>query len=94
MTTALAPHLDAGERAAIDLAAQLKADLILIDERPGAAAARSHGFRVTGTLGVLSDAAALGMIDLRAALGRLTATNFRVGSKLIEALLAKYPTEQ
>jgi predicted nucleic acid-binding protein len=94
MTTALAPHLDAGERAAIDLAAQLKADLILIDERPGAAAARAHGFRVTGTLGILSDAAALGLVDLREALSRLTATNFRVGSKLIEGLLAKYPKGQ
>ncbi len=94
MALALAPHLDAGERAAIDLAAQLKADIILIDERPGAAAALAHGFRVTGTLGVLSEAAAIGLVDLRDALRLLTATNFRVAPELIRTLLARYTEGQ
>ena len=52
--------LDPGERAAIALGLSLKADLILIDERKGAAAALTKGFEVTGTLGVLDLAATRG----------------------------------
>ncbi len=87
--SAIAPHLDAGERAALALAAQLKAQLLLIDERAGTAVARAEGFTVMGTLGVLDLAAINGMIDLRTVLGRLTATNFRVSPRLIDALLTK-----
>ncbi len=49
--------LDEGEKAAIALGLSLSADLVLIDERRGAAAARGKGFEVTGTLGVLDLAA-------------------------------------
>jgi len=38
--------LDPGERSAIALGLALKADLILIDERKGAVAARTRGFEV------------------------------------------------
>ena len=50
-------ELDSGERSAISLALSLKADVILIDDRKGAAAARHKGFEVTGTLGILDLAA-------------------------------------
>jgi predicted nucleic acid-binding protein len=63
-------------------------------ERAATAVARAQGFTVMGTLGVLELAAKRGMIDLRASLSRLTATNFRIGSRLIDALLAKYPSGQ
>jgi predicted nucleic acid-binding protein len=45
--------LDPGERAAIQLAADEKADLLLMDERAGVKIAREHGLIVTGTLGVI-----------------------------------------
>lgn len=94
----LAPHLDdpilsaldLGERAAIALGLSLKADLILIDERKGAAAAVHKGFEVTGTLGVLDLAAERGLVDLRSALDRLAHTNFRCRPGLLEALLKKH----
>ncbi len=82
--------LDAGERAAIALAVELNAELLLIDDRAAVTAARAQGFIVTGTLGVLSRAATLGLVDLPAALARLTKTNFRINPQLIEELLAKY----
>ena len=56
--------LDAGEAAAIALAMQLKADLLLMDDREGAIAARRSGFVVTGTLGVLALAAERGLVNL------------------------------
>jgi predicted nucleic acid-binding protein len=82
--------LDDGERSAIALGLSLKADLILIDERRGAAAALRKGFEVTGTLGVLDLAAERGLVDLAAALARLRKTNFRYRQELFDALLNKH----
>ncbi len=83
------PKLDAGERAAIALAEDLKASLVLMDDRAGVRAALARGLDVVGTLGILDQAASAGLVDLPAALSRLIATNFRVGPKLIQALLAR-----
>ena len=83
-------RLDSGERAAITLAQALGAGLVLIDDRAGAAAAREVGFRVTGTIGVLIDAAARGLLDLAAAFAALPATNFRYPTILLDALLAEH----
>lgn len=82
--------LDAGERSAIALGLALKADLILIDERRGAAVALGKGLEVTGTLGILDAAAERGLVDLKEALERLKSTNFRYPPDLIEALLKKH----
>jgi predicted nucleic acid-binding protein len=88
--SAPSPKLDAGEDAAIALARELNAALLLMDDRAGAAAARAQGFTVTGTLGILGRAAELDLLDLRPALAGLTGTNFHVRPELIAALLAKY----
>jgi predicted nucleic acid-binding protein len=85
--------LDPGERSAIALGLSLKADLILIDDRKGAAAARNRGFEVTGTLGVRDLAAELGLIDLADAFDRLKHTNFRYRQELFDALLKKHRNE-
>jgi predicted nucleic acid-binding protein len=88
-----ATKLDQGEQAAIDLAITLKADLLLMDDRAGVRVALAQGFEVVGTFGILDQAARIGLIDLPTTLARLTATNFRVCSELIEALLGKGRTE-
>jgi predicted nucleic acid-binding protein len=49
----------------------------LVDERFGARLARQLGFTVTGTLGVLAEAAQLDLIPIESALERLGKTNFR-----------------
>lgn len=56
--------LDEGEKSAIALGLSLPADLVLIDDRKGAAVARAKGFEVTGTLGILDLAARRGMVNL------------------------------
>jgi predicted nucleic acid-binding protein len=81
--------LGAGERAALALAQELHADVVLIDEDKGRQIARSLGFRVTGTLGVLDTAAARGLIDLPAVLTQLQATDFYVSPDLIAELLTQ-----
>lgn len=55
--------LDAGEAAALALARRENADLVLIDERRGRAAARRLGLQVQGTLGVLVRAKRAGTIE-------------------------------
>ena len=69
--------LDRGERAAIHWAITLGGNLVLMDDRAGVVAAKRKGLLVTGTLGVLDLAAERNLVDIRAALRRLTATNFR-----------------
>lgn len=65
--------LDDGERAAIQLAVRIRAELLLIDDRDGVNVARSLGFAVTGTVGILDLAASRGMIRLE----RLKRQNLR-----------------
>jgi predicted nucleic acid-binding protein len=67
--------LDAGERAAIQLARAIHADLLLMDDRQGVTAARAMGIRATGTLGVL-DVAADRLVDFGLAIEKLARTNF------------------
>jgi predicted nucleic acid-binding protein len=83
-------ELDPGERAAILLAEDLGADLVLMDERKGRRIARSRGLNVTGLLGILDAAAARELIDLPRAIAQLQSTDFWVSPQLIDALLQKY----
>ena len=82
--------LDDGERAVIALAATLSADLLLMDDRAGVALARSLGFAVTGTLGLLARAAKRGLLDLSVAFEALKSTNFHAKQELLDALLASW----
>lgn len=80
--------LDAGEKAAIALAVELRADLILMDDRDGVLVARSKGFRVAGTLGILSIAAERGLVDLAEAFERIKRTSFHYRQETMDQLLA------
>ncbi|NES00260.1 MAG: DUF3368 domain-containing protein [Symploca sp. SIO1B1] len=62
LVTSLKQELDAGEAEAIALALELKADLLLLDERRGYQAASSLGLKVQGLLGVLLAAKSRGWI--------------------------------
>lgn len=79
--------LDAGEVAAIRLAHDQAADLLLMDERKGRQIAQRLGFRVSGVLAVIADAARLKLLDFDQAISKLTQeTNFRVSPTVIEAV--------
>lgn len=84
-----AASLGKGERDAIALAQQLRADAILIDERVGRRAAREAGLLVIGTIGVLEDAAREGLLDLKPVLERLATTNIRLSPELIADALER-----
>ncbi len=79
------PH--AGERRAILLAESVNANVILLDEKAARSVVVDRGLRVTGTLGILGEAAWRGMTDLGAAIDQLRKTNFRYSPALLKAIL-------
>ncbi|MCA1963748.1 MAG: DUF3368 domain-containing protein [Prosthecobacter sp.] len=85
--------LDAGEEAAIQLAMEMQADHILMDEARGRKVASAKGLSVIGVLGVLVRARSLGLIGpLRPIFTRLTEElNFRVSPEIITLLLEAHP---
>jgi len=82
--------LDEREGEVISLAQELKADLLILDESRGRQTARSRGFNITGTIGLLDRAGAQGLIDVPATIARLRQTRFRISPQLLEALLDRY----
>ena len=89
----LALSVDIGEQEAISLAVEIGADLILLDDRNGREAAEAQELSVTGTLGVLRQAALRGLIDFADVLMRLSQTNFRASPELMRSLLAQFEAE-
>jgi uncharacterized protein len=79
--------LGEGEREAIELALEMSADALLVDDRDARHEARKHGVSVLGTLRVLADASEHGFADLAVAFGRLRQTNFRATDQLLDQLL-------
>lgn len=63
MLRLLLPQLHRGEAEAIALAAEVKADVVLIDEQEGRQLAARTGLAVTGVLGVLLRAKGLGELQ-------------------------------
>jgi predicted nucleic acid-binding protein len=88
-TLDLSLDLDAGELEAICLAREIKAAAVLMDDRAGRSAAVHCGLAVIGTIGLLEQAAARGMLALPDAMERLRKTNARLDPELIRAALER-----
>lgn len=82
-------ELGDGEREAIVLALEQKADFVLMDETHGRQIAVQHGVAVKGTLGVLEDAAANRLIELGEAITKLKATNIFITEEILQAALER-----
>jgi predicted nucleic acid-binding protein len=76
--------LGPGEREAIQLAERERADLLLIDERLGVRLAQQHGLTVTGTLGILIQAAVRRLVDMEEVIAQLQKTTFRCTPEMYE----------
>ncbi len=81
--------LDPGERAAILLAQELNADLILLDDMKARRIATDRGLAITGILGILDQVATMKIIDLPAAVQSLNNTSFWASDSLFQRLLDK-----
>ena len=82
-------NIDLGEAEAIALALELKADLLLMDERRGRIVATSYGLQVTGLLGMLVQAKQNNLIKMVKPLvdQLIEQADFRVSSQLYSAIL-------
>ena len=76
---------DRGERAALALARELGADLVLLDDAAGRTQARSLGFRITGTVGVLRLAAERVLINVPDTVEQLRQCGLYLNESLIRA---------
>jgi predicted nucleic acid-binding protein len=80
-------ELGPGEREAISLALEAKADFLLIDESKGRETAVSHGVHVKGTLGILEEAAEKGLVNLPEAVTKLRATGIFLADDVVQRVL-------
>jgi predicted nucleic acid-binding protein len=90
----LQSSLGEGERQAISLAFEEKADALLIDDREGRKAAKARNIPTRGTLAVLLQAGLRGLVDFPRAMDDITALGFRISDPLRRELLAEYETRR
>jgi predicted nucleic acid-binding protein len=79
--------LDPGERDAILLAEQLKANLVILDDKFARRIAVERGLKIIGLLGIVKDAARSGLLDLEMTFEQLQDVGFWVSPSLLERLL-------
>jgi predicted nucleic acid-binding protein len=79
--------LDPGEQEAILLAEELKADLVILDDKAARQIASERGLRIIGLLGIVKDAARASLLDLETTFEQLQAVGFWVTPILLERLL-------
>lgn len=79
--------LDMGEREAISLALELKAELLLVDDKRARRAALDRGLHITGAVGVLEAASARRLLALSEAFQRLQTTDFLVSQAILDQAL-------
>jgi predicted nucleic acid-binding protein len=82
--------LDPGERAAILLAQELNADLLLVDDMKARRTATERGLAITGILGILDQAATMQLINLSTAVQNLQSTSFWASDSLLQRLFDKH----
>src|SRR5271154_1330427 len=83
--------LHRGEREAILLAEELRADVLLVDEQIGRSIALSRNLPLSGTLGVLERADTMGLVsDFPQVLQRLKAAGFFIAGSLEHQLLQRH----
>lgn len=80
---------DVGEAEAISLALELKADLLLADDRKARRIARARGLAMTGAVGVLELASSRNLLSLQDAFDRMRQTDFRVAERILQEALAR-----
>ena len=94
MIPGLDPSLGEGEREAISLALENRADALLIDDLAGRREAQSRHIAARGTLAVLLQASMRGHLDFPTAFAQLKQMGFRASRELEEAMFDAYDKGQ
>lgn len=86
--------LDFGERQALALAKQIKADLVLLDDKVARRVAQRELMRVKGTLGIVADAARANLLDFRETVEQLQRTSMHLDQDVVEEVIREYQRSQ
>ena len=79
-----------GEREALALAVELKADVVLMDDKDAAAEAQRHSILTIPTFAILEQAASRNLIDLPKTVDAMRRTSFRLPpEEVVEAMLRR-----
>ena len=90
LVRALEKDLDPGESAAIALAAQINAELIILDERDARETAEMYNLKKTGFIGILMKAKQKGFIDsVKKCLDQAIEKGFWIDEKLYQTIIKK-----
>lgn len=82
--------LDYGERQALALAQEIKADLVLLDDKVARRFAEQISLKVKGTLGVVADAAKMGLLNFRETVEQLQRTTMHLDAKLAQRIIEEF----
>lgn len=88
------PALDRGERAAIGLALDIHADLLIVDDREAVERAHEVGLNSTGTIGVIEAAGKAKLLDVAHTIRDLLLTNFRISKSVLTKVLEDADSSQ
>ena len=81
-------YLHDGEIEVMELAKHLKSDLLIIDDNVAKKFAKSFGFKITGTLGVLLKAKRMGILrEIRPLIKTVQENNFYLSNRIVEEVL-------
>ena len=88
----LSPTLGLGEREAISLAAEIRADILILDDFKARIAARDRGLQVAGTIAVLREASMRARLpfSFSEAVEQICQLGFRITPKTVKDALAEY----
>ncbi len=84
----------AGEREAISLALELKADFLMADDKEARTVARGLKLATIGTMGILELASIKGLIELRPAIEKLSKGGFYIDEEIISLVLKRNADRQ
>jgi predicted nucleic acid-binding protein len=79
--------LDLGERQALELALEIHADLILLDDKVARRVAFRENFHVKGTLGILADAAKANLLNFAETVEMLRHTTMHLEKEVVDEIL-------
>ena len=88
---AVGENMGRGERAAIALARELDAELVVLDDEQGRTEARRHGLSITGSIGILIEAKERDVIaSMRRELDRLVGEGLWIDEQLYDRVLREH----
>jgi len=82
--------LDFGERQALALAVEMKADLVLLDDKVARRAAQRDLMKVKGTLGIVAEAARANLLEFGETVEALQKTSMHLDQEFVREVLEEY----